>query len=256
AVVCGASAGIGRAVANALADEGANLVVCARRKAVLESLAESLAARCGIEAAAVPADLSTLEGCELVLERTKEAFGGADILVTNTGGPPAGGFEDSATEDNLRRGWELTFMSAVRLIRGFLPGMAERKWGRILAVTSTSVFEPVPNLALSNAYRAGLTGMLKTLSSEAAPHGVTVNALCPGFTDTERLEELAEAFGKKTGRSPEQVYEGWLAATPAGRLGRPEELAAAAVFLCSEPAAFITGVSLPVDGGRLHGVLA
>jgi 3-oxoacyl-[acyl-carrier protein] reductase len=176
--------------------------------------------------------------------------------VANAGGPPAGGAEASLTEENLRRGWELTFLSSLRMARGVLRGMKEKRWGRIVAVTSLSVFEPVENLALSNAYRAGLTGMLKTLSSEVAPFGVTVNSVCPGYTRTGRLEELAQSLGHGEGKPPESYLEAWAQAAPAARLGTPEEVAAAVTFLCSAQAAYITGVALPVDGGRIRYLLA
>jgi len=256
ALVTGSSAGIGRAVAEALAAEGASLFLVARRADSLAAAASELSRDHGVRAACAAADLSTLEGCEAALAGLGHAFGGADILVANAGGPPAGGFDAAATEENLRRGWELTFLSAVRMARGVLPRMRERRWGRIVAVTSVSVFEPIAGLALSNAYRPALTGLLKTLSDEVAAEGITVNTVCPGYTDTERLAELAAATSSRDGRSPAEIRESWALAAPARRLGRPDEVAAAAAFLCSERAAYITGVALPVDGGRLRGLLA
>lgn len=256
ALVCGASAGIGRAVAEALAAEGANLLLVARREDFLKQLCDELQARHGVRTACISTDLSTSEGCEAALAESHRLFGGADILVANAGGPPAGGFEASSTEEALRTGWELTFLSAVRMVRGALPAMRQRRWGRIVAITSVSVFEPIPGLALSNAYRPALTGLLKTLSDEVAGEGITVNTVCPGYTDTERLRDLAEVTSLREGSALESVLEDWAGAAPAKRLGRPEEIAAAVAFLCSEPASYITGVALPVDGGRLRGLLA
>lgn len=256
ALVAGSSAGIGRAVAEALAAEGADLFLVARRAEVLEVACAELSGRWGVRTAFAAADLATLEGCEGALLALGKAFGGADMLVANAGGPPAGGFEQASTEESLRRGWELTFLSSVRLVRGVLPHMRARRWGRIVAITSVSVFEPIGGLALSNAYRPAVTGLLKTLSDEVASEGITVNTVCPGYTDTERLAELAGATSARDGRPPDAIRAAWAAIIPARRLGRPEEVAAAVSFLCSERAAYITGVSLPVDGGRLRGLLA
>ena len=256
ALVCGASAGMGRAVAEAFAREGADLFLVARREEVLAALSTDLQRAHGVKVRFGVGDLSKNEDISRILGEQRETFGRADILVTNAGGPPSGDFDAMSTEEMLRRGWELTFMSSVRMIRGVLPGMRARKWGRIVAITSVSVYEPIPGLALSNAYRPGLTGLLKTLATEVAAEGVTVNSVCPGYTATERLEELALATAGREGTSPEQVAKEWAASIPAGRLGRPEEVAAAVAFLASEAAAYITGVALPVDGGRLKGLLA
>ncbi len=256
AVVCGASAGMGRAVAQALGREGADLFLVARREDALSALAGEIRTSFGVKAAFFAGDLSSAEDISKILKELDRTLGRADILVANAGGPPAGSFDAVSTEEQLRKGWELTFMSAVRMIRGVLPGMRTRRWGRIVAITSVSVYEPIPGLALSNAYRPGLTGLLKTLATEAAPDGVTVNSVCPGYTATERLDELAAVTARNTGKTRDQVAGEWAAGIPAGRLGRPEEIAAAVAFLCSEAAAYITGVALPVDGGRLKGLLA
>ncbi len=256
AVVCGASAGLGLAAAEALAAEGAHCVLVARREDRLADICTGLKGRFGVEATYCATDLASPEGVARAVEFVEAESGRADILVTNAGGPPAGGFEESVSEEKLRLGWELTFMSAVRMIRGLLPGMRRRKWGRIVAITSLSVHEPVAGLALSNAYRPGLTGLLKTLSTEVAAEGITVNSVCPGYTRTDRLEELARAASGREGKPWESYMEAWARATPAGRVGDPSELAAAVAFLCSQQAAYITGVALPVDGGRVHHLLA
>lgn len=256
AVVCGASAGIGRAVAEALAAEGCNLYLVARREEILAEVTGDLRRRFGVRASFGAADLSRNEDCSAVLKDVAEGLGGADILVTNAGGPPAGDAVASSTEDRLKLGWELVFLSAVRMVRGLLPAMRERKWGRIVAVTSVSLLEPIPGLALSNTYRPALWGFLKSLSSEVAADGVTINAVCPGYTLTGRQEELARVTAERGGTTPEAVTAAWAATIPAARLGRPEEIAAAAAFLCSAPASYITGTALAVDGGRTRFLLA
>jgi 3-oxoacyl-[acyl-carrier protein] reductase len=255
-LVCGATAGMGRAVAEALAAEGCDLFLVARREEALSALCGELRRAHLVRVLFCAADLSSNEECSRALNELHEGYGRCDILVANAGGPPSGGFQDVCTEELLRQGWELTFMSAVRMIRGVLPGMRERKWGRIVAITSVSVHEPIAGLALSNAYRPGLTGLLKTVASEAAADGVTVNSVCPGYTRTERLEELAAATARRTGSAPEEVRKGWADSIPAGRLGEPEEIAAAVAFLCSERASYLAGVALPVDGGRTKHLLA
>jgi 3-oxoacyl-[acyl-carrier protein] reductase len=256
ALVCGASAGLGRAVAQALAGEGADLFLVARREEALAALSGQLRRENGVKALFGAGDLASRDDISRILKEGQDAFGRVDVLVTNAGGPAPGTFDEICTEDMLRTAWELTFMSAVRMIRGVLPGMRERKWGRVVAITSVSAHEPIPGLALSNAYRPGLTGLLKTISSEAAADGVTVNSVCPGFTATERLETLATAVAQKEGRRADEVAAEWASSIPSGRMGLPEEVAAAVAFLCSEPAAYITGIALPVDGGRLRGLLA
>ena len=256
ALVCGASAGMGRSVAEALAAEGADLFLVARREETLAALSGELRRTHGVKVLFSAGDLASAADISRILKEHHEAYGRADILIANAGGPPQGAFHEVCTEGALRRGWELTFMSAVRMIRGLLPGMRERKWGRIVAITSVSVFEPIAGLALSNAYRPGLTGLLKTIATECAADGVTVNSVCPGYTATERLAELAATTSEKEGRPAEAVAADWATSIPAGRLGRPEEIAATVAFLCSEAASYITGVALPVDGGRLKGLLA
>jgi len=255
ALVAGSSSGIGEAVAKGLATEGANLLLCARRREELDRVACGIREASDVRVEVQASDLSSGEGCREVLRRLKETYGGADILVPNAGGPPSGGF-GSLDEQRLAQAHRLTYLSGVRLIQGVLPRMRERKWGRIVAITSVSVFEPIPHLILSNAYRSALTATLKTLSQEAAADGVTVNTVCPGYTMTERLKSLSASIAEDSGRSVEDVLADWKATIPAARIGGPDEVAAAVVFLCSASAAYINGVALPVDGGRLKGLLS
>ena len=180
--------------------------------------------------------------------------GRIDILVTNAGGPPAGPFE-SHDPTAWRAAIDLTLMSVVELCRAVVPGMKQRRSGRILNITSIAVKQPPENLVLSTSLRAAVTGLARTLANELAPHGITVNNLLPGYTRTERLEELARSQSSRKNTTPEAVVEGWLREIPAARLGEPPELAALAAFLASDRAGYITGQSIAVDGGWIKGLL-
>lgn len=254
ALVCGASSGLGRAIAEEFAREGAALVLCARGE---ERLAEAVSAiESGPRAPVigVPADLSTPEGVRRVLEAAGRSFGRVDILVTNTGGPPAGPFEAHPPE-----AWQgalaSNLESVLNLTRGVLPGMKERRWGRILHVTSVAVKQPVDGLILSNSIRAAVTGFARTLANEVAPFGITVNCLLPGYTRTSRLDELGRAIAARDGLTVDEAFARWEREIPVGRLGEPREFAALAAFLASERAGYITGTSIPVDGGWVRGLL-
>ena len=254
ALVCGASMGIGRAIAEALAAEGADVVINSRSPDKLAAVAEEIAEATGAKVTAAAADLTDPEAVAGLVKAARAALGKVDILVTNTGGPPSGPFEDHSAEV-WRHAIAQNLESVVNLVREVLPEMKERGWGRVINVTSISVKQPVGGLILSNSLRAGVTGFAKTIANEAGPFGVTVNNVLPGFTSTERLAELAQAVAGRTGATPESVYEDWQKEVPAGRLGRPEELAALAAFLASEKAAYITGQSIAVDGGWIKGLM-
>jgi len=253
ALVAASSQGLGRAIAAELAAEGAAVVLCARGTEALEAARAALAAT-GATVSAVPGDLTRVEDVRRIAAAAQAAHGRVDVLVTNAGGPPPGPFE-SHDEGAWMAAFRLTLMSTVELIRAVLPGMKERGFGRILNVTSIAVKQPVENLMLSNALRAAVTGMARTLANETAAHGVTVNNLLPGYTATDRVQELALAQAKARGVRPEDVVAGWKGQIPAGRLGEPRELAALAAFLASPRAAYITGQSIAVDGGWIRGLL-
>jgi 3-oxoacyl-[acyl-carrier protein] reductase len=253
AVVAGSSAGLGRAIAEMLAAEGARVVINSRSSERLATVKDAIVESTGAEVEAVACDLTEPGGAQRLIEAAVQAFGQVDILVTNTGGPPAGMFEDH-TEEVWRHAIAQNFESVVNLVRAALPGMKERRWGRIVNVTSISVKQPVVGLILSNAIRAGVTGFAKTISNEVGPYNVTVNNVLPGYTRTERLIHLAESIAERDGTTIEGAYEGWASEIPMDRLGEPEELAAAAVFLCSGQASYITGQSLAVDGGWIKGL--
>lgn len=247
ALVCASSRGLGRAVADALASEGCRLMICARGEADLERAAEELRAT-GAEVGALAVDLGNPEEVTRLVRATEEAFGSVDVLVTNTGGPPAGPFESHSAEawsSAVRQNLD----SVVGLCREVMPGMKDRGFGRILNVTSIAVKQPVDGLILSNSVRAAVTGFARTLANEVASHGITVNNVLPGFTRTERLVALAERTAGSEGITTDEVLARWEDQIPAGRVGEPSEFAAAVAFLASTRASYITGVSLTVDGG-------
>lgn len=254
ALVGAASKGLGRAVAEELAREGVRVVLCARGAEILRATAHEIAQATGAEVHPVAADLATAEGIETVLAGARERFGQVDILVTNTGGPPSGPFGAHAW-DAWQAAVDLLLRSAVELTRGVLPGMRERNWGRILAVTSIAVKQPVDGLMLSNSLRAAVTGFTRTLANEVAPHGITVNALLPGYTRTERVEQLNAATAAREGVPVDAVQARIEAQIPMRRLGEPREFGALAAFLASERASYITGQSIAVDGGWIRGLL-
>jgi 3-oxoacyl-[acyl-carrier protein] reductase len=254
ALVAASSQGLGRAIADELAAEGASLVLCARGKAALEEARDAIAKAHGVPVTALTADLSRVEDVQRVTETGRREHGRIDILVTNTGGPRSGTFATLGPED-----WDaavgLLLRSAVELARAVLPGMQQRRYGRIVNETSMAVKQPVDGLMLSNSIRAAVTGMARTLANEVASQGITVNNVMPGYTRTDRLVELSEAMAKGEGRPPAEIVARWEALTPARRLGEPRELAALVAFLASERAGFITGQSIAVDGGYIKGLL-
>jgi 3-oxoacyl-[acyl-carrier protein] reductase len=251
ALVAAASQGLGRAVAEELAAEGASLILCARSASTLAETAAAIAGSTGAHVLAVPADVTIADQIARVVESGNDRFGRIDILVTNAGGPPAGRF-DQITREQWEQASRLTLFSAIELARQVLPGMKERRWGRILNITSIAVKQPVDNLMLSNSLRAGLTGFARTLANEVAADGVTVNNILPGYTRTERLDELANMMAEKLGISADQFRGKWEQETPMRRLGEPREFAALAAFLVSERASYITGTSIQVDGGWIR----
>lgn len=253
ALVTAASRGLGRAVAMEMAREGARVVICARQEGPLEEAAAAIRRDIGAEVLAVPADVADPKGVERVVEATLSRFGRIDILVTNAGGPPPGRFLEFTPAD-----WEaavqLTLMSAVRLCYAVVPTMRAQKGGSIVAMTSVSVKQPLPNLILSNSLRLAVVGMVKTLADELAPDGIRVNAICPGWTKTERVEQLLRDRAARNGTSVEEEEAKITAAIPLGRMGTPEEFARAVAFLASPAASYITGISLLVDGGLYRGL--
>lgn len=253
AFVAAASRGLGRAIAEALAAEGVSVACCAR-SGDIRARADDLTQRFGVKTLGIVADVSVPAEVDEAVRVTMERFGQVDILVTNAGGPPPGPFE-SHTREAWKRAVELNLDSVVNLARAVLPGMKERRWGRILNVTSIAVKQPVDGLILSNSVRAAVTGFARTLANEVAPFNVTVNNLLPGYTRTERLETLAEANSKAKGITHAEAFAEWEGQIPMGRLGEPREFAALAAFLASEQAGYITAQNIAVDGGWVRGLL-
>lgn len=254
ALVAASSKGLGRAIAEELAAEGAHLVMCARGKETLEQTAQSIRETTGVKVTTVAADVSNTADASRVAKAALDGLGRVDILVTNSGGPPSGPFEN-LTPEMWDAATSLLLRSAVELTRAVLPGMKERRWGRILNVTSIAAKQPIEGLMLSNSLRAAVIGFARTLASEVAPFNVTVNNLLPGYTRTDRVQELARAAGGKGGSSSTDIVSKWEKEIPMGRLGEPREFAALAAFLASERASYITGTSIAVDGGWIRSIL-
>jgi 3-oxoacyl-[acyl-carrier protein] reductase len=254
ALVAAASRGIGFAVARELAREGARVFLCSREEVSASEAAAKIHDETGAEVTGVRADVTNNADTGRFVNEANERAGIIDICVTNAGGPPATVFADTDL-DMFRQAFELNALSAIRLAKLVLPGMREQKWGRIINITSVSVKQPIEGLLLSNTVRAGLTGWAKTLANEVAADGVTVNNVAPGYTLTERQNELAQARGKAMGKSKQEIIESWALQTPMRRMASAEEIAAAAAFLASERASYITGVTLQVDGGWVRGLL-
>ena len=251
ALVAGSSRGLGRAIAEELAREGCALVLCSRDADAIDTAGHEIASSLGSDALAVQANLSDPADVERLLRTAQDRFGRIDVLVTNTGGPPAGPFESHSPEtwhDAVAQNLD----SVLNLVRGVLPQMRKRQWGRIVNITSIAVKQPVEGLILSNSIRAAVTGFARTLANEVAADGITVNNVMPGYTRTERLVHLAEHNAAARGTSVDEAYSAWEHEIPMGRLGEPEELAALVAFLVSQRASYITGTSIPVDGGWIR----
>ena len=243
ALVLGSTAGLGRASAEALADEGAHVVVVGRRAELVDALAESLPS-----AAGVVADVTAPDAPSLLVNRAREQFGEVDIVVLNGGGPPPGA-ADSFTAEAAQAAFDLLLKQHISLVGEVLPGMRQRGWGRIVAIGSSGVRQPIPALTASNVGRAALAAYLKTLAGAVAADGVTVNMVLPGRIDTDRVAQLDRAAAERTGATPDAARAASEATIPAGRYGDPAELGSVVAFLASQRAAYLTGEQVRVDGG-------
>jgi 3-oxoacyl-[acyl-carrier protein] reductase len=247
-LVAGASAGIGKAIAQVLSEEGAKVAVLSRDKERITIAAEDIAAKTGGQVLPIACDVTNKKRIEAAIAKVNSRFGVIDILICNAGGPPMRHFEQMA-DDDWDAAYNLNLKSTIRLCAAVIPAMKKQKWGRIINITSIAAIQANEALILSSTIRPGVHGLTKSLSNEFAQYGITVNTICPGFTNTERLVELATATAKATGVKPGRVYDDWTQNIPAGRLAKPEEIGYLAVFLASEKAAYINGVALNIDGG-------
>jgi 3-oxoacyl-[acyl-carrier protein] reductase len=250
ALVAASSRGLGKAIAFQLSREEAQVVICARNKERLFKTRDEIAAETGGAVRAFAADVRDKKQVAKMVEQTVEELGTIEILVTNAGGPPSGMAEEFSLDD-YREALELNLLSTVNLCYKVMPFMKKQKWGRIINMVSVAAKQPIDSLILSNTARTGVLGFSKSLSNQLAPSGITVNSICPGYTRTERVEELAKSFEESRKGSVKDFYENIQKNIPTGRLGTPEEIAQAAAFLASEGAGYITGVTLQVDGGYI-----
>jgi 3-oxoacyl-[acyl-carrier protein] reductase len=247
AIVMAASRGLGHASAMGLAREGCHLVICSRDEARINAAAESIRQATGANVKALVADVSSTAEAKRLVDTAVSEYGGLEIVLHNAGGPPAGETLQM-TDEQWQKAFEQNLLSLTRIARAAAPEMAKAGYGRVLTIASSSIKQPIPNLALSNALRAGVWGLAKTLSRELAPQGILVNVIAPGRIDTERIAELDQANAQKSGKTVEDVRKASVASIPLGRLGRPEELANLVVFLASQAASYITGQAITVDG--------
>lgn len=254
AIVAAASKGLGRAVAAELAREGAQVAICARNTADLERAASEIGRATGREVFWQAVDVTNAARVERFVDAVEKRYGRVDICVTNAGGPPAKTFLEISLEE-WRAAVDLTLLSAVYFAREVLPRMRNNRWGRLLTITSVAVKQPMDGLLLSNSIRAAVTGLARTLANEFGADGITVNNVCPGYTLTERLNELAEHQAHRASVPRERIIERWSSQVPLGRLAKPEEFAALVAFLVSERASYINGTSIAVDGGWVRSLL-
>jgi 3-oxoacyl-[acyl-carrier protein] reductase len=253
AIVAASSQGIGRATAEAFAAEGCHIAMCARNATALESAAEEIRRKHKSEVLTQAFDVTDASAVHHFVASIVQKFGSADICVTNAGGPPAKGFL-GATIDEWKKALDANFLSTVYFAREVIPHMQKRKWGRIVTITSITTKQPVADLVLSNAVRAAVVGLVKSLANEFGKDGILVNNVGPGFTATDRLKELAKSRSASEGKTQQQIFDGWAADAPVKRLGEPREVADAIVWLASERASYITGQTLLVDGGLYKGL--
>ncbi len=250
ALVCASSKGLGKAVAFALAAEKARVAICARTRPALDAAAEEMRKATGAEILALTTDVTQAAQASALLAAVIEKWKTIHILVNNAGGPPSGPFEAHDLA-RWRQAVELNFISAVNMSALALPYMKRQRWGRIINIASIAARQPVDGLILSNAVRAGVLGLGKSLANELAPYNILVNNVCPGYTRTDRVIELAQSESRRQQKPIEEIYSVWDRQIPLGRLGEPEEFAALVAFLASERASYITGATIPVDGGYI-----
>jgi 3-oxoacyl-[acyl-carrier protein] reductase len=252
-IVAASSQGIGLATAEAFAREGAQVAMCARNESTLREAAEKIRSETGAEVYSETLDVTDGARVHRFVEEVAKRFGRIDVCVTNAGGPPAKNFL-SISSDEWRKAVDLNFLSVVHLAKAVIPYMQRHRWGRIVTITSVTVKQPVAELIMSNAVRAAVVGLVKSLSNEFGKDGILVNNVAPGYTATERLQELAGVRALASGTSPEQIYQSWSAEIPVRRLGDPKDIADVILWLASERAAYVTGQTVLADGGIYRGL--
>jgi 3-oxoacyl-[acyl-carrier protein] reductase len=253
AIVAASSQGIGRATAEAFAAEGCRVAMCARNSKTLQAAAESIRKQHQVDVFTQAVDVTDAAAVHQFVDAVVAEFGGVDICVTNAGGPPAKGFLAASIEE-WKKAVDLNFLSTVYFAREVIPHMQRKHWGRFITITSITTKQPVADLVLSNAVRAAVVGLVKSLANEFGKDGILVNNVGPGFTATDRLKELAKTRAAASGKTEKETFEGWAADAPLKRLGEPREVADAIVWLASERASYVTGQTVLVDGGLYKGL--
>jgi 3-oxoacyl-[acyl-carrier protein] reductase len=253
ALVAASSQGIGRATAEAFAAEGCKIAMCARNEQALAAAAEKISKQYRAEVFPQMLDVTDANAVRGFVDAVVAKFGAADICVTNAGGPPAKGFL-AASVDEWRKAVDANFMSTVYFAREVIPHMQRKRWGRIVTITSFTTKQPVADLVLSNAVRAAVVGLVKSLANEFGKDGILVNNVGPGYTATERLKQLAKTRSAALGKAESDMFDSWAADTPLRRVGEPREVADAIVWLASERASYVTGQTVLVDGGIYKGL--
>ena len=254
ALICGASKGLGYATATEFSKEGATVLICSSDEQRINQAADEIRIETGNKVFPFKADLADEKQIDALVDSVLSQFNYVDILVNNTGGPPTGFFMDF-TEQEWLAAYKLTFLSVISLSKQLIPKMVERQWGRIINLTSISVKQPIDTLIISNSIRMSIIGWAKTISNQYANDGITINNIATGYTFTERVINLADNIAKNQNISPDQVINSWIEKIPAGRLAQPEEIAWMAAFLASGKASYITGTTIPVDGGFVQSML-
>ncbi|HLJ88450.1 MAG TPA: SDR family oxidoreductase [Candidatus Angelobacter sp.] len=252
-IVAGGSQGIGRATAEQFAREGAQVALCARTEEPLREAAEQISKETGAEVYAEPVDVTDASAVQHFVEQVTKRFGRVDVCVPNAAGPAAKNFLSIST-DEWRKAMEMNFLSVVHLAKAVIPFMQRRRWGRIITITSVAVKQPIAELIMSNSVRAGVVGLVKSLSNEFGKDGILVNNVAPGFTATDRLKELAQVRALAAGTSVEEIYGKWAAEIPVKRVAEPREVADVIVWLASERASYVTGQTVLADGGTYQGL--
>ncbi len=253
AIISASSQGIGLATAEAFAAEGARIAMCARNPETLRAAAEQIRQQHKVDVFSKALDVTDPEAVHRFVDAVVDKFGAADVCVTNAGGPPAKGFL-AASIDDWHRAFEANFMSVVHFAREVIPHMQKKRWGRIITITSITTKQPVADLVLSNAVRAGVVGLVRSLANEFGKDGILVNNVGPGFTATDRLKDLAKARSAATGKSEKELFDAWASDAALRRVGEPREVADTIVWLASNQASYVTGQTILVDGGVYKGL--